>query len=59
MATGARSLAGSRNPCHRYRAYEEAVHDWAQELREAGIEVDAPSLTWILYANNGDNLTNG
>ncbi|MEN1974100.1 8-oxoguanine DNA glycosylase OGG fold protein [Cellulomonas sp. P4] len=41
-------LAGSRSRADRYRAYVEAVHDWARVLT-----VPAEYLEWVLFRDNG------
>ncbi len=41
-------LAGSRSRAARYRAYVEAVHDWARALG-----APAERLEWVLFLDNG------
>lgn len=45
-------LAGSRSRAARYRAYVQAVHDWARALG-----VPAERVEWVLFRDNGRTVT--
>lgn len=45
---GTARLAGSRSRAVRYRAYVDAVHRWAVELRLEGREADAERIAFVL-----------
>ncbi|ONI72183.1 hypothetical protein BWI15_19120 [Kribbella sp. ALI-6-A] len=49
-------LAGGRRRSRRYRAYVQAMHEWAGQLQDRGHDVDAKRLEWILFAHNGRAL---
>jgi hypothetical protein len=40
----------------RYRAYVDLLHEWAAQLRRAGMTVDAEQVEFALFAHNGEAL---
>lgn len=53
MIGGTTRLASSRRRADRYRAYVEAVHRWAVELRLEGRDADAERIVFVLARHAG------
>jgi hypothetical protein len=54
LKVSTRQLADSRSWAKRYRAYVEAMHDWARQLSASDTLVTADRLEWILFSHAGD-----
>lgn len=50
---GTTRLASSRHRADRYRAYVEAIHRWAVELRLEGRDADAERIAFVLGRHDG------
>ncbi|WP_116947735.1 8-oxoguanine DNA glycosylase OGG fold protein [Jiangella endophytica] len=50
---GTARLASSRSRADRYRAYVDAVHRWALELRHEGRDADAERIAFVLERHDG------
>jgi len=53
MIGGTTRLASSRRRADRYRAYVEAIHRWAVELRLEGRDADAERIAFVLGRHDG------
>lgn len=59
LSIGADELGGSRvSPATRYVAYIELLHQWADQLRAQGSNVNAEKIEYALFAHNGRPLLN-
>ncbi|TDD70272.1 hypothetical protein E1262_10540 [Jiangella aurantiaca] len=56
---GTARLASSRSRAARYRAYVDAVHRWAVELRLEGRDVDAERIVFVLEQHDGGATPSG
>ncbi|RIQ31206.1 8-oxoguanine DNA glycosylase OGG fold protein [Jiangella rhizosphaerae] len=56
---GTARLASSRSRAARYRAYVDAVHRWAVELRLEGRDVDAERIVFVLGLHDGGSTPPG
>lgn len=46
--------SGSRRRAHRYLAYVECVHRWAEDLSSTSRQVSAEDVEYVLFRANGD-----